>query len=241
MLLGRPCTAHWCRLSCITTIFTIFSNSPISAGSSISSVSSPRNVTCHSGYEALSHHPSCISNIYLRHGKYSRVVTCLDMSLRNQQITITIDVMPKKRLRKVGRHKQHPINVFTVLRSWIFRQNILNVLIKCCWYAFLLIASQLQCAIEELLVAVTECSPAQSPQHHSRHAIVSTNKMLCPAPRHQHTTNNSYFRNVATYLTQERKDNDVKSNWPLRTRMMKHMNLALDSLRRKESFCNLWK
>ena len=110
----------------------------------------------------------------------------------------------KKRLPKVGRHKKHPISVFSVFRSWIFRQNILNVLIKCCWYAFLLIASQLQCAIEELLVAVTECSPAQSPQHHSRHVIVSTNKMLCPAPRHQHTTNNSYFRNVATDLTREK-------------------------------------
>ena len=64
-----------------------------------------------------------------------------------------------------------------------------------------MIASQLQCAIEELVEAVTECSPAQSPQHHSRHVIVSTNKMLCPAPRHQHTTNNSYFRNVATDIT----------------------------------------
>ena len=133
MLLGRPCTAHWCRLSCITTIFTSFNNSPISAGSSISSVSSPRNVTCHCCrlqrlHEALSPRPS----YYLSATR--EIFASCDMSLRNLQITITIDVCyAKKRLPKpnVGNHKmflkKHPISLFSVFRSWIFRQNIWKV------------------------------------------------------------------------------------------------------------------
>ena len=83
----------------------------------------------YSGYEALSPRPS----YYLSATR--EIFASCGMSLRNLQITITIDVCYAKKApakAECGKSqnvfkKKHPNSLFSVFRSWIFRQNIWKV------------------------------------------------------------------------------------------------------------------